>query len=304
MSAHDARPYLAEAVASILRQSLADFEFLVIDDASTDGSGDDLAALTDPRVRLVRNAENLGLTRSLNDGLTLARGRYVARMDADDIAAPQRLERQVAFLEANPGVGIVGSARTIIDESGNFVAHAPAAETDLRIRWKCLLGNPFAHPAVMLRREVLGAHALRYDETFRTAQDYDLWSRLLAVTRGRNLPEPLLSYRLRNGVSRVHKPAQLRNHDRIAHASIRRLVPRYEISPEETRQLRGRFGGQSVREADMDPADPVWVQKYLALLDAFVAQWPENAESDALRAEVSRSVGAAQGVPPLPSVRG
>jgi glycosyltransferase involved in cell wall biosynthesis len=308
MSVHDGRPYLGGAVDSILRQSLDDFEFLIIDDASADGSAADLGRLTDPRVRLVRNPQNVGLTRSLNNGLAVATGNYVARMDADDIAAPHRLERQVALLNARPDVGVVGSSRTLIDEAGAFVAHAPAAETDVRIRWKCLLGNPFAHPAVMLRRDVLETHRLRYDETFRTAQDYDLWSRLLAVTRGHNLPEPLLSYRLRNGVSRVLKPEQLRNHDRIAHASIRRLAPGFEISPDEVTQLRGRFGGHSVREPGMDPADPWWVEKYLALLDAFVAPFREDPEAAALRTEVRAQMPAAaravQGTPPLPSRRG
>ena len=304
MSVHNGRPYLREAVDSILRQLLGDFEFLVIDDASADGSVEDLAAPNDPRVRLVRNERNLGLTRSLNDGLELATGKYVARMDADDVAEPQRLARQAAFLDAHPEVGVLGSARTLIDEHGAFVAHAPAPQTDVRIRWKCLLGNPFAHPAVMLRREVLETHGLRYDESFRTAQDYDLWSRMLQHTRGHNLPGALLSYRLRNGVSRVHKPEQLRNHDRIAYASIRRLVPGFEINLEEVSGLRGRFGGFSVREPGTDPADPEWVEKHLALLDAFVAQFPGDADAESLRLEVTRAAGGAQGVPPLPSVRG
>jgi glycosyltransferase involved in cell wall biosynthesis len=253
---------------------------------------------------LVRNAENLGLTRSLNKGLDLSAGQYVARMDADDIAAPERLERQVEFLHAHPGVGVVGSARTLIDETGAFVASAPAPHSDVRIRWKCLLGNPFAHAAVMLRREVLDTHGLRYDESFRTAQDYDLWSRMLGVTSGHNLADALLSYRLRNGVSRVHKSEQLRNHDRIAYESIRRLVPGFQIGPEEVSQLRGRFGGFSVREPAKDPADRGWVDKYLSLLDAFVAQFPGDADAESLAAEVRRAAGAAQGVPPFPSVRG
>ena len=286
MSVHNDRPYLPQAVDSILRQSLADFEFVVIDDASTDGSGDYLRDLADPRVRLHRNPHNLGLTRSLNLGLSLAAGRYVARMDADDVSMPDRLGRQAAFLDANPHVGIVGCARVLVDESGRTVAHAPAAENDLRIRWKCLLGNPFAHPAVMFRADLLDTHRLRYDETFRTAQDYDLWSRLLCVTRGHNLPDPLLHYRLRDGVSRIHRTEQLCNHDRIAWASLRRIVPGFDVSPDEARGLRGRFGGLSVREADMDPTDLRWVQKYLALLDAFIAEHDAEPGAGALRAEV------------------
>jgi len=280
MSVHNDLRYLPQAAESVLRQSLEDFEFLIFDDGSSDGSREYLAGLDDSRVRLVRNETNLGLTRSLNLGLDPARGKYIARMDADDVAMPQRLARQVEFLEANPDVGVVGSSRVLIDERGDFVADAPAVEDDLRIRWKCLLGNPFAHPAVMLRKDVLSRHRLRYDESFRTAQDYELWSRLLAVTRGHNLPEPLLHYRLRAGVSRTNKPEQLRNHDRIAHASIRNLVPGFEITREEVAQLRGRFGGFSVREPAMDPAEKWWVRRYAQLQEAFASRQRERREEE------------------------
>jgi glycosyltransferase involved in cell wall biosynthesis len=269
MSVHNDRRYLPAAVESILRQSFEDFEFLILDDGSTDGSADYLARVEDPRIQLVRNEANLGLTRSLNRGLDLAEGLYLARMDADDVAMPRRLERQVAFLDARPRVGIVGCSRVLIDEAGRVVGHAPAAEDDADIRCKCLLGNPFAHPAVMLRLDLLNAHGLRYDERYRTAQDYELWSRLLAVTMGHNLPDALLQYRLRDGMSWTNKPEQLSNHDEIACASIRRLVPGFEIDSEEVTQLRGRFGGHSARDAAMAPADPDGVGKYEALLAAF-----------------------------------
>lgn len=269
MSVHDDRRFLCESVESILAQSLREFEFIVTDDGSTDGSGEYLDSIPDPRLRVIRNASNLGLTRSLNIGLDAARGKYVARMDADDVAAPHRLRRQVQFMEAQRGVGIVGTSRTLIDEGGRVIAEAPAATDDLRIRWRCLLGNPLAHPTVMLRREVLDRHKLRYDERFETAQDYELWSRLLPITKAANLGESLLRYRLRAGVSRTRKAEQLENHDRVAHAAIRRLVPRFEIGPEEMTNLRGRFGGHSVRDPDMDPGDPRWVARYAELLDAF-----------------------------------
>ena len=289
MSVHNDLRYLPQAVDSILRQSFDGFEFLILDDGSTDGSADYLRRLTDPRVRLVRNETNLGLTRSLNGGLDLAGGEFIARMDADDVVMPERLARQVAFLQAHPDTGIVGSSRVLIDEAGDVIAHAPAAQTDARIRWKCLLGNPFAHPAVMIRRDVLKRHALRYDESYRTAQDYELWTRLLAVTKGYNLPEPLLQYRLRAGISRTSKPEQLRNHDPIAHAAIRRLVPAYRTSWDDVTQLRGRYGGFSVREPGMEPSDPTWVGRYLELLDAFVRS-VGGPDADAIAEAVRRSV--------------
>jgi glycosyltransferase involved in cell wall biosynthesis len=127
MSVHNDLRYLPQAVDSILRQSFDGFEFLILDDGSTDGSADYLRRLTDPRVRLVRNETNLGLTRSLNGGLDLAGGEFIARMDADDVVMPERLARQVAFLQAHPDTGIVGSSRVLIDEAGDVIAHAPAA---------------------------------------------------------------------------------------------------------------------------------------------------------------------------------
>ena len=270
MSTHNDLSFLPEAVDSILAQTLTDFEFLIVDDGSTDGSGAYLAGLRDPRVRVLRNAANEGLTRSLNRGLNEAAGRYVARMDADDVALPGRLARQVEFLEANPELGLLGTARVLIDEAGGEVAGGPAVCGSLRVRWKMLLGNAFAHPTVMLRRSALERHGLRYDESFRTAQDYELWTRLLCHTGGDNLDEPLLRYRLRAGISRTHRDDQLANHDRIAHAAIRAFVPAATVTAADVTHLRGRYGGFSVRTPGADAADAHWLGVYRDLLGAFL----------------------------------
>jgi glycosyltransferase involved in cell wall biosynthesis len=274
MSVHNDRRYLPESLDSILAQTFTDFELLVIDDGSTDGSADLLRTLTDRRVRVIRNESNLGLTRSLNIGLNESTGTYVARMDADDVMLLNRLERQVRFLESNPDVGVLGTSRTLIDEDGGFIADAPALPDDRQIRWKCLLGNPLAHPTVMLRRDVLERHGLRYDERYATAQDYELWTRLLPVTKAANLIEPLLRYRLRRGsIGMTRKSDQLANHDRIAYGAIRQLVPGFGmITQAEVTQLRGRFGGHSVRDPLMDPDDPFWRSKHEALGKAFATR--------------------------------
>ena len=115
LSTHNDLRFLPQAVESILSQSFGDFEFLIIDDGSTDGTTEYLSSVSgeDPRVRVLSNERNIGLTRSLNLGLGSARGRFLARMDADDVSAPQRLARQVTFLERNSDVGVVGSSRTL-----------------------------------------------------------------------------------------------------------------------------------------------------------------------------------------------
>ena len=290
MSVHNDLQYLRESVDSILNQTFSDFEFILIDDGSTDGSGNLLKCVSDPRVKLLVNPSNIGLTASLNLGLDLARGKYLARMDADDISEPLRLQRQVEFLEAHPQIGIVGCSRHVIDEAGKTVAIAPALEDDLAIRWKCLMGNPFAHPTVMIGRQLLLEHSLRYDPSFRTAQDYELWTRLLPCTEAANLSEPLLRYRLRNGISRASKSQQLANHDRIIELAIQRLLPGFDLNPSDIPQLRGRFGGMSVREPEMASDDQPWAGVYLKMLDAFCRQYAKCDGIQNLRELIESSI--------------
>lgn len=273
MATHDELAFLPQAVESVLEQTLGDFEFIIIDDGSIDGSAAYLRTLGDARVKLLRNPDNWGLTRSLNIGLSHARGQFIARMDADDVCDPRRLAAQVGFLSENPSIGVVGSSRLIIGPTGDVQRLAQAAPTDLQIRWKCLLGNPFAHPSVMIRRSAVLNSQLRYDESFRTAQDYELWTRLLPLTRAANLIEPLIRYRTHGrSVSHARRGEQLASHDRIAQLAIRRLLPGFDLWPQDVRELRGRYGGHSVREPGMDPRDPVWLATYLQLLQAFAAE--------------------------------
>ncbi|HWE04034.1 MAG TPA: glycosyltransferase family 2 protein [Tepidisphaeraceae bacterium] len=265
---NDAR-FLPLAVQSVLLQTFEHFDFVVINDGSTDDSGEYLAQLHDPRLRIFHNDSNLGLAASLNRGLDLSRGGYIARMDADDICEPDRLRRQVEFLDANSQVGVLGSSRKLIDEEGKPVAIAAAVRTDLAIRWKCLLGNPFAHPTVMLRRSVLDEHRLRY-ALYQRAQDYEFWTRVLLYTQGANLPDALVQYRLRGGDRRAGKAMQLANHDRIAHAACSRLLPQFPLTVEQVRNLRGRYGGFSVREPEMDPQEAPWLDLYRQMFEEFM----------------------------------
>jgi len=242
MACFNERLYLHEAVQSVLSQSFGDFELLIIDDGSTDGSTEWLSALREPRLRLVRHATNRGLTHSLTEGLEIARGRYVARMDADDVALPDRLERQVTFLEAQPAVGLLGAC--ILARNAQGVETRPELPlNDLDIRWTCLLASPFAHPTVMFRRELFASLGLTYDERFVTAQDYDLWSRALRHVRGANLAEPLLRYRVRCGRSAQRRAEQLANHDLIALRTIREQFPELHVTQEQVSAMRSTFAG-------------------------------------------------------------
>jgi hypothetical protein len=195
MTVFNGERHLGEAVDSVLGQSFDDFELLIVDDASTDGTSAILGALTDPRVRVVPNAQNLGLTRSLNRGLALARGDLIARHDADDVSEPERLARQVAFLDAHPDAALVGSCYRKIDDSGAPLGDRALPLDHDRIRWALHFYCPFIHSAVVFRADVIQALG-GYDETFVYAQDYDLWSRVAAAHRVANLAEMLVRYRI------------------------------------------------------------------------------------------------------------
>lgn len=194
LAVHNGGSYLREAIRSIVSQEHGDFEFLIIDDASTDGSAEILDSCNDARIRRVRNNDNVGLTVSLNKGLSLARGEYVARMDSDDVSLPQRLSRQVEFLEAHPEVGLCGTWVEIIGETAGQVWKYPT-EPDL-IKCRLLFESPLAHPSVMMRKAALAKAGLSYDPRFRRAQDYDLWARAVRHFPIANVPEVLMRYRI------------------------------------------------------------------------------------------------------------
>jgi hypothetical protein len=223
MSVYNAERFVAQAVDSVLSQTFTNFEFLIFEDRSTDSSRDILRSYDDPRIRLVENTENLGLTRNLAAGMTMARGEFIARMDADDVCVPTRLEQQLAYLDAHPDVSVLGSAVTFFDESGKeFVAHQPLEHEEI----KCTLfyGFTMLHPSVMMRKDDFEKHGLNYDPAFRVSQDHDLWTRAIRVLRFSNLYEPLLQMREHPGkIGRTRKPLQQEFSDLIRRRQLLEL---------------------------------------------------------------------------------
>jgi glycosyltransferase involved in cell wall biosynthesis len=193
---HNGEPYLAEAIDSILGQTFGDFELIAVDDGSTDNSRRRLddAAARDARVRVVAGQEP-GLVGALNLGLSLARGEFIARMDADDISQPGRFALQVSYLRDNPDIAVVGSAITLIDASGVVVREIsyPLAPADVE-RFLMEIGSALAHPAVMARRKVMLSVG-GYRKLFQHSEDYDLWLRMAERYSLANLPDRLLRYR-------------------------------------------------------------------------------------------------------------
>ena len=199
MAVFNGERYVREAIESILGQTFGDFELLIVNDGSTDGTPAILDSYQDPRVRVIHNEHNLGLSRSLNKGFAHARGRYIARMDADDISERDRLEQQVAFLMRHPEVVVVGSWYRIVDHDGRQVGQRWVPCTDVEIRWTLEFCSPFAHSAVMIPRHVLAGEVGPYDESLVYAMDYDLWTRLAVRGRLANLDRFLVRWRLAPG---------------------------------------------------------------------------------------------------------
>lgn len=188
MSVYNGEKYLAAAIESICSQTFKDLEFLIIDDGSTDSSPSILAGYSkkDCRIRILRNPTNIGLTKSLNRGLNLAYGTYIARMDADEISLPDRLEKQFCFMQSRPEIGVCGTCYLINDATIKLPCEHE------KITCRLIWNNALAHPTTIIRRSVVEKNKLRYDEQYRYAQDYEFWFRCAKHTRLANLPDPLL----------------------------------------------------------------------------------------------------------------
>lgn len=221
MTVYNGQSYLAEAIASILAQSFRDFELLVINDGSADDSLAIIRSFSDPRLRLIDQHPNRGIRATLNRGLAEATGDYVAVMDQDDIAHPERLAQQVAFMDRHGEVALCGSDVEIFGErSGpSWVRHfSPAA-----LRVALLFENPICHPSVMLRRQTLARNTLEYPD-FPYAEEYSLWVRLSRCSQLANLPEKLLRYRSHaQQVSQRKSEIQCHSTNLILSEQLRRL---------------------------------------------------------------------------------
>jgi glycosyltransferase involved in cell wall biosynthesis len=296
LAARDAEQSLARAVASILRQSLRELELIVVDDGSTDATAARLDELADPRLVVLRNERPLGLAGALNRGLERARGRYVARMDADDVALPQRLELQLARLQAEPRIALVGSGVSELWPGDRLGASHVLPAGTLVTRWRSLFGTPFFHPTVVVERELLDRHGLRYDSAYdagdASTEDYELWSRLLDHADADNVPAPLLLYGRHPGQASARRhehQTELRR--RIALERMAAVAP--GLAP-EARELAWLVG-------DARPLPPGRAEEaadaFAALLEAFLQAYARDdqrraVERLAVRALVRAAVAA------------
>lgn len=196
MPVHNGAEYLRASVESILGQTCRDLELLVVNDGSTDRTPELLArfATDDPRVRVIGGTARLGFSGALNLGLTQARGTLIARMDADDIALPDRLAVQSEFLRDHPDVGLCGGRVQAFGlRKGPF--HCPPLTAEETLCY-ALFDNPFAHPTIMLRRDLVIRHELQFDPAFCPSDDYELWSRCVRLFPCANINRVVLNYRV------------------------------------------------------------------------------------------------------------
>ena len=187
--------YLREAIESILNQTFTDFEFLILDDCPDDDREKVVKSYQDPRIVYAKNERNLGITPSRNKLIEMAKGEYLAVFDHDDVSLPQRLEKQVAYMDEHPEVGVCGCRLTRM--SDHHLSKNPAHSDDIKLALMEVCA--VAHSSSMLRRSVLMAHHIRYEEKFSPSEDYALFARLIPYTDFHNLEEVLFHYRDHEG---------------------------------------------------------------------------------------------------------
>jgi glycosyltransferase involved in cell wall biosynthesis len=282
MTVYNGGRFLAEAIRSILSQGFRDYEFLIIDDASSDGSVSVLKdfAAKDARIRLILNEGNKGQTACLNQGLREAHGEWIARQDADDISLPGRLESQWKAAQGTPGLMIVGVNGWVIDEQGNCTGMIHAPLVDEGIRWALPFRNPFIHAGVMFCRQWRDGSPVLYNENFRICQDWELWARLLEQGDGMNLPERLVAYRHQEGS--------------LSHGNLEKTRQETEVITAKvwTKSFPAREPDQDLLSNFREGLDIGYQRDFWRLYDGLRKEWLGNRTSQAVAVHHLQAAGA------------
>lgn len=286
LATHDDARFLREAIESVLGQTSGDLELIVVDDASTDETAELLAGLDDQRLVVLRNQEQAGLAASLNRALDQATGRYVARLDADDVASTERLERQLAWMEAKPELGVVGAGIRDLHANGELGRVHLMPRGAGALRWHALFSSPFFHPTVLVDRELLERHALRYDPAFLESEDYDLWTRVFEFAEGDNLREVLVDKRVHPGQASLRRGELQQSFQRqVALREIARIAP--HLSAAEADLAWRLATAQTIPDDSRKEAGRTLV----ALLAEFEARYGRQSD---VRAAAAKALGRAR----------
>jgi len=213
MSVYNGQKYLRQAIESILNQTFKDFEFIIINDDSTDSSLEIIQSCTDPRIKLINNQTNLGLTKSLNIGIKQAQGKYIARLDADDISLTNRLAEQYEYLKKHPDITIIGSDVELIDENNKTICQRQLIHNPDQIKFGLIFYNQLMHSSIFFKKsavEQIGG----YNENFKYTQDYELYSRLSKKYKISNLNQILIKHRTHSqSISQSKKTQQIQENN-------------------------------------------------------------------------------------------
>lgn len=193
---YNGEDYLAHTIDSVLSQSFQDFEFIIINDSSTDSSEEIILSYKDSRIVYLSNENNLKIVKTLNKGISTSKGKYIARIDADDICMPNRFELQINFLESNSNIAVLGTDMYFINENGKIIGRGIVqGQTSLEVKRELSRRCCLYHPSVMINYDLVG-DKLYYDDNFLYAEDYELWLRLRKEFNFANLSSPMLKYRI------------------------------------------------------------------------------------------------------------
>lgn len=287
MGVYNGAEYLRQAVDSILGQTFRDFEFLIINDGSTDDTLAILNSYFDPRLRVISNEENIGLTRSLNKGLGLARAELIARQDADDVSHPVRLEKQVAFMESHPEIVVVGTQSNFINSSGGRLCAQGwnKLESEVGVRWELMFNTPFVHTSVMFRHSIVWNIEGGYDERFVTSQDFELWSRLARRNKIRNMAESLVDLRLHgNSISANYSAQKIIKVRQLLRDNLKWNLPDFQ-GAEEWSDIWLGLNNRHLHEIETDGRQ---IFRHLAeIYRQFAARFPEARESSEIRTHLA-----------------
>jgi glycosyltransferase involved in cell wall biosynthesis len=260
MPVYNGETHLRDCINSILRQTYTDFEYLIIDDGSTDASVEVVGYFSDPRIRLIQNAKNMGIARTRNRGFELAQGEYVAFVDCDDICAPDRLEMQVQFMDIHPKVGFCGTWVQDIDEEGKLINGKLRTFpiNNRKIREELLWGPSLWNPSLIMRKSVIEQYSLYHNPKYIVASDYDLWIRASRVTQFANLPKVLYYYR-----SHRNQISQRRSLEALQNVCSLQLFMLFELLRERAPEVKELLEPKQ-------SANPEWLLKDLVALDEVI----------------------------------
>jgi len=262
---YNGEQYLYETIQSILSQSFSNFELLIVDDGSTDASAKIIHSFHDSRIRILVNSKRLRLSGALNRGFDEARGMYIARMDADDISLPLRLQKQVDFLDKHPKIGMCGTSIEIFGKKVKKRVDVYPENTDY-INTYALFDCPFCHPSVMMRKTMFNKYELRYDGSYYPTEDYELWSRATVLFPTSNLKDILLQYRVHDASMTGADWSEM---DKQATKIIGNLLNKFgvQFTDDELQMHRNIGRGRSCRVKSVDELDRVdiWLHKLISV---------------------------------------